>query len=42
MASWDEIKKGEWATVEWKFVYKPRKAYTVTVIPPREEVGDEE
>jgi hypothetical protein len=41
-ASWDEIKKGEWATVEWKFVDKPRKAYKVTVIPPREEVGEEE
>lgn len=40
--SWDEIKKGEWATVEWKFVDKPRKAYKVIVIPPKEEVGEEE
>lgn len=40
--SWSEIKKGEWATVEWKFVDKPRKAYKVIVIPPKEEVGEEE
>jgi hypothetical protein len=40
--SWDEIKKGEWATVEWKFIDKPRKAYKVIVVPPKEEVGEEE
>ncbi len=40
--SWGEIKKGEWATVEWKFIDKPRKAYKVTVIPPKEEVGEDE
>lgn len=41
-ATWDEIKKGDWATIEWKFVDKPRKAYKVTVIPPKEEAGEEE
>lgn len=41
-ASWSEIKKGDWATVEWKFVDKPRKAYKVTVIPPKEEAGSDE
>lgn len=41
-ASWAEIKKGEWATVEWKFVDKPRKAYKVIVIPPKEEAGEDE
>lgn len=40
--TWDEIKKGEWATVEWKFIDKPRKAYKVIVIPPKEEAGEEE
>jgi len=40
--SWEDIKKGEWATVEWKFVDKPRKAYKVIVIPPKEEVGADE
>lgn len=40
--TWSEIKKGDWATVEWKFVDKPRKAYKVTVIPPKEEGGEEE
>ena len=40
--AWSDIKKGDWATVEWKFVDKPRKAYRVTVIPPKEEVGDDQ
>jgi hypothetical protein len=40
--AWAEIKKGDWATVEWKFVDKPRKAYKVTIVPPKEEAGVEE
>ena len=32
-----EIKKGDWVTVFWKFVDKPRKAYKITVLPPRED-----
>jgi hypothetical protein len=40
--AWADVKKGDWATVEWKFVDKPRKAYKVTVIPPKEEAGVEE
>jgi hypothetical protein len=39
--TWDEIKKNDWATVSWKFIDKPRKAYKVTVIPPKEEAGEE-
>lgn len=39
--TWEEIKKGDWATVEWKFTDKPRKAYKVIVLPPREEGGEE-
>jgi len=40
--AWSDVKKGDWATVEWKFVDKPRKAYKVTIIPPKEEAGVEE
>ena len=34
---WKELKKKDWVTVSWKFVDKPRKAYKVQVLPPREE-----
>lgn len=32
-----KIRKGDWVTVSWKFVDKPRKAYKIVVLPPREE-----
>ena len=35
--SWDDLKKGDWVKVSWKFVDKPRKAYKVMVLPPRED-----
>jgi hypothetical protein len=35
--SWDDLKKGDWVKVSWKFVDKPRKAYKVLVLPPRED-----
>jgi hypothetical protein len=38
---WDDIKKKDWVTVGWKFTDKPRKAYKVTVLPPRKEAGEE-
>ena len=38
---WEELKKGDWATVSWKFVDKPRKAYKVKVVPPPPEEGDD-
>ncbi len=31
------LKKNDWVTVSWKFVDKPRKAYKIIVLPPREE-----
>jgi hypothetical protein len=34
---WDKLKKKDWVTVSWKFVDKPRKAYTVVVLPPKED-----
>ena len=34
---WKELKKKDWVTVSWKFVDKPRKAYKIQVLPPREE-----
>ncbi len=39
---WDDIKKADWVTVHWKFVDKPRKAYKMVVLPPRDEAGEEE
>lgn len=41
-SSWDEIAKNDWATVHWKFIDKPRKAYKVVVLPPKEEAGEEQ
>ena len=35
--SWDDLKKGDWVTVSWKFVDKPRKAYKIIVLPPKED-----
>ena len=35
--TWDDLKKGDWVTVSWKFVDKPRKAYKVLVLPPKED-----
>ncbi len=34
--SWDDLKKGDWVKVSWKFVDKPRKAYKIVVLPPKE------
>ena len=34
---WKHLKKGDWVTVSWKFVDKPRKAYKVAVQPPKED-----
>ena len=38
---WEDIKKKDWVSVSWKFTDKPRKAYKVTVLPPRKEAGEE-
>jgi hypothetical protein len=40
-SSWDDLGKKDWVIVSWKFIDKPRKAYKVTVIPPRDEVGED-
>jgi hypothetical protein len=32
-----KIKKGDWVTVSWKMIDKPRKAYAIKVLPPRED-----
>ena len=31
--SWKKLKKGDWVTVSWKFIDKPRKAYKIVVLP---------
>ena len=38
---WKRVKKNDWVTVHWKMIDKPRKAYKVVVLPPREEAGEE-
>jgi hypothetical protein len=35
--AWEDLKKDDWVTVSWKFVDKPRKAYKVQVLAPRED-----
>jgi hypothetical protein len=40
--AWDAVKKDDWVTIYWKFVDKPRKAYKVEVLPPRNEAGEDE
>jgi len=32
-----DIKVGDWATVSWKMMDKPRKAYKIVVLPPRKD-----
>jgi len=39
--TWEDLKKGDWVTVSWKFMDKPRKAYKVLVQPPKEEEGED-
>jgi hypothetical protein len=34
---WEDLKKKDWVKVHWKFVDKPRKAYKVEVLPPKED-----
>ena len=34
---WGKVKKKDWVTVSWKFIDKPRKAYKVVVLPPKED-----
>ena len=38
---WKKLKKKDWVTVSWKFSDKPRKAYKVVVLPPRDEAGED-
>jgi hypothetical protein len=39
---WSKVKKDDWVTVSWKMIDKPRKAYQVQVLPPRDEAGEDE
>jgi hypothetical protein len=39
---WKQIKKGDWVSVSWKMMDKPRIAYKVMVLPPRDEAGEDE
>ncbi len=35
--SWSDIKKKDWVNVSWKMIDKPRKAYKIVVLPPKED-----
>ncbi len=37
---WKAIKKDDWVSVSWKMMDKPRVAYKVVVMPPKEEAGE--
>lgn len=39
---WKAIKKNDWVSVSWKMMDKPRIAYKVVVMPPKEEAGEDE
>ena len=39
---WKQIKKGDWVSVSWKMMDKPRIAYKIMVLPPRKEAGEDE
>lgn len=38
---WGDLKKNDWVTVHWKMTDKPRKAYKVDVLPPKDEAGED-
>lgn len=38
---WDALETGNWVTVSWKFVDKPRKAYKVKVTPPPDDQAED-
>jgi len=38
---WKNLKKEDWVTVSWKMIDKPRKAYKVEVLPPKDEAGED-
>ena len=39
---WKQIKRGDWVSVSWKMMDKPRIAYKVRLLPPRKEAGQDE
>jgi hypothetical protein len=39
---WSKIKKNDWVSVSWKMMDKPRIAYKVIVMPPKEEAGEDQ
>jgi hypothetical protein len=39
---WGKIKKDDWVSVSWKMMDKPRIAYKVVVMPPKEEAGGDD
>ena len=38
--SWQAIEPGDWVSVSWKMVDKPRIAYKVVVMPPKQKLHE--
>jgi hypothetical protein len=38
-AAWEDLERGDWVTVQWKMMDRPRKAHRVIVRPPVDEAG---
>ena len=38
--SWQAIEPGDWVSVSWKMVDKPRIAYKVVVMPPKQKSNE--
>jgi hypothetical protein len=38
---WKDLKNDDWVTVKWKMMDKPRKAYEIIVLPPKDEPGED-
>jgi len=41
-STWRELRQKDWVVVSWKFTDKPRIAYKIVVVPPKEEAGEDE
>lgn len=38
---WTDLKRDDWVTVQWKMIDKPRKAYKIIVLPPKEDAAED-
>lgn len=38
---WTDLRSDDWITVQWKMIDKPRKAYKIIVLPPKEDEAED-